>query len=52
MNGNCMSMKKTNWLKETNEIEVNDAELIGAEKTTSQIFEELLLEFNIRKFSK
>ena len=38
--------------KETNDIEVNDAELIGAEKTTSQLFEELLLEFNIQKFSK
>ena len=33
-------------------IEVNDVELIKAEQTTSQLFDDLLIEFNINKFSK
>ncbi len=35
-----------------NNIEVNDVELIRAEKSNSQLFEGLLEEFNIQKFSK
>ncbi|MDY0779176.1 UDP-2,3-diacylglucosamine diphosphatase [Tenacibaculum sp. IB213877] len=38
--------------KITNDIEVNDLELVKAEQTNSQLFEELLIEFNIQKFSK
>jgi len=33
-------------------IEVHDVELVKAEKTTSQLFDDLLVEFNIQKFSK
>ncbi len=33
-------------------IEVSDVELIKAEQTTSQLFNDLLVEFNIQKFSK
>ncbi len=35
-----------------NSIEVNDVELIKAEQTSSQLFEELLVEFNIQKFTR
>ncbi len=38
--------------KVPNTIEVNDVELIRAEKSNSQLFEGLLEEFNIQKFSK
>ncbi|WP_299709776.1 UDP-2,3-diacylglucosamine diphosphatase [uncultured Tenacibaculum sp.] len=38
--------------KVPNNIEVNDVELIRAEKSNSQLFEGLLEEFNIQKFSK
>lgn len=38
--------------KVTEDIEVSDLELISAEQTTGQLFEDLLLEFNIQKFSK
>ena len=34
------------------DIEVSDVELIKAEQTTSQLFNDLLIEFNIQKFSK
>ena len=33
-------------------IEVHDVELVKAEQTTSQLFDDLLVEFNIQKFSK
>lgn len=35
-----------------NEIEVTDIELVKAEQSNSQLFEDLLQEFNIQKFSK
>lgn len=36
----------------TKNIEVTDVELVMAEQSTSELFEELLIEFNIQKFSK
>ncbi len=38
--------------KTTENIEVSDVEEIKAEQTTSQLFDDLLVEFNIQKFSK
>ncbi|TYP99400.1 UDP-2,3-diacylglucosamine pyrophosphatase LpxH [Tenacibaculum adriaticum] len=38
--------------KTPNNIEINDLEFVQGEQSNSQLFEELLIEFNIKKFSK
>ena len=45
--------EKDEFAKKTSEnIDTSDTELVKAEKTTNQLFDDLLVEFNIKKFSK